>query len=262
MPSHDRATPLRDSPRVERDACGSAETSPLARQSPGRLFNNVGLSDTPSGRSCLPRRVGAYSPGPHFGLVRAALLSAKTPVNGLASSKQETAKGSPMPQTALRQTVRERLASGWLFPAVHRVRAGKGTGHICIVCGTTIAPSEVENEVVGPTTVWSHLPCYSIWREESQTYERVNGADGSDGTGYLADLRQTVRNRFANGTLLALPPDRSWTGRGVSDICGVCSKPIFAAESSQEVIGVQRAHAHLVCYRAWLLESIASRAVR
>src|SRR5437660_1109407 len=22
---------------------------------------------------------------------------------------------------------------------------------------------------------WSHLPCYSIWREESQTYERVSG---------------------------------------------------------------------------------------
>jgi hypothetical protein len=164
-----------------------------------------------------------------------------------------------MPQTALRQTVRERLASGWLFPALHKVRAGKGTGHICIVCGTTIPPSEVENEVVGPTTVWSHLPCYSIWREESQTYERMNGIDG---TAYLADLRQTVRHRFANGTLRALLHDKSWTGRGVSDICAVCSKPIFAAESSQEVIGVQRAHAHLVCYRAWLLESILTRQSR
>jgi hypothetical protein len=161
-----------------------------------------------------------------------------------------------MSQSTLRETVRERLASGWLFPAPHKVWAGKGTGHVCIVCGTTIAPSEVENEVAGPTTVWSHLPCYSIWREESQTYERVNGTDG---TAYLADLRQTVRDRFANGALPALPHDRSWTGRGVSDICAVCSKPIFAAESSQEVIGVQRAHAHLVCYRAWLLESIAVR---
>jgi len=161
-----------------------------------------------------------------------------------------------MSQSTLRETVRERLASGWLFPAPHKVWAGKGTGHVCIVCGTAIAPSEVENEVAGPTTVWSHLLCYSIWREESQTYERVNGTDG---TAYLADLRQTVRDRFANGTLRALPHDRSWTGRGVSDICAVCSRPIFAAESSQEVIGVQRAHAHLVCYRAWLLESIAVR---
>jgi hypothetical protein len=170
-----------------------------------------------------------------------------------------------MPQSDLRQTVRERLASGWLFPAPSKVWAGKGTGHVCIVCGTTIAASEVENEVVGPTTVWSHLPCYSIWREESQTFERVTGTDGhghgdgADHTAYLADLRQTVRNRFANGTLRALLHDKSWTGRGVSDICAVCSKPIFAAESSQEVIGVQRAHAHLVCYRAWLLESIAVR---
>ena len=170
-----------------------------------------------------------------------------------------------MPQSALRQTVRERLASGWLFPAPHKVWAGKGTGHVCVVCGITIAPSEVENEVVGPTTVWSHLPCYSIWREESQTYERVSGTDGhgdgdgADQTADLADLRQTVRNRFAKGTLPALSHDKSWTGRGVSDICAVCSKPIFAAESSQEVIGVQRAHAHLVCYRAWLLESIAVR---
>src|SRR5438552_3832644 len=79
----------------------------------------------------------------------------------------------------------------------------------------------------------------------------------TSGTTYLAGLRQTVRDRFANGTLLALLHDRSWTGRGVSDICVVCSKPIFAAESSQEVIGVRRAHVHLVCYRAWLLESIA-----
>src|SRR5438552_11911039 len=160
-----------------------------------------------------------------------------------------------MPQSALRQTVRDRLASGWLFPVPHRVWAGKGTEHVCIVCGTTIAPSEVENEVVGPTTVWSHLPCYSIWREESQAYELANsadGADGTDGSRHLADLRQTVRERFANRRLFVLPHDKSWAGRGKSDICAVCSKPIFAAESSQEVIGVPQSHAHLVCYRAWL----------
>ena len=162
----------------------------------------------------------------------------------------------------LRVTVRERLASGWLFPAPSKVWAGRGTGHVCIICEISIAASEVENEVVGPTTVWSHLPCYSIWREESQTYELVNGTNGTDGTDgshLLADLRLTLRNRFANGTLPALPHDKSWTGRGVSDICAVCSKPIFAAEPSQEGLGVTSADAHLVCYRAWLLESIASR---
>ncbi len=39
----------------------------------------------------------------------------------------------------------------------------------------------------------------------------------------------------------------------------VVSKPLFAAESSQEGLGVTSAHAHLVCYRAWLLESIRIR---
>jgi hypothetical protein len=67
----------------------------------------------------------------------------------------------------LRATVRERLARGWLFPAPHKVWAGKGTGHVCVVCETTIAPSEIEHEVVEPARVWAHLPCYSIWRQES-----------------------------------------------------------------------------------------------
>ena len=67
----------------------------------------------------------------------------------------------------------------------------------------------------------------------------------------MTDLRR--------GTLFALPHDKSWTGRGVTDICAVCNRPIFAAETAQEVIGTRRAHAHLVCYRAWLLESIVVR---
>jgi hypothetical protein len=178
-------------------------------------------------------------------------------VTGLASPKQQqTARGcdaavSPSPNRP--RTPRERLALSSTAQGVGRKR----TGQVCIVCGTSIEPSEVENEVVGPITVWSHLPCYSIWREESQTHETAGGAVvGTDG---LASLRQIVRDRFANGTLSVLPHDKSWTGRGVSDLCGVCSNPIFAAESSQEVIGAPRAHAHLVCYRAWLLESIASR---
>ena len=220
------------------------------------------LNFTPHGNSTLTRSFlpssprGCILPQPSLRPCTGGALERRDPGDWLGFVQAADHQGSSMPQSALRQTVRDRLASGWLFPVPHRVWAGKGTEHVCIVCGTAIAPSEVENEVVGPTTVWSHLPCYSIWREESQTYERVNGTDG---TTYLAGLRQTVRDRFANGTLLALLHDRSWTGRGVSDICVVCSKPIFAAESSQEVIGVRRAHVHLVCYRAWLLESIAVR---
>ena len=193
-------------------------------------------------------------------LTRAFLVGAperRDPRDWLGFVQAADRYGVAMPQIALRQTVRERLASGWLFPAPHKVWAGKGTGHVCVVCGTTITPSEVENEVDGPVTVWTHLPCYSIWREESKPYDGADGTDRID----LGDLRQIVRLRFANGTLPVLPHDKSWTGRGVSDLCGVCSSPIFAAESSQEVIGAPRVHTHLVCYRAWLLESIASRQV-
>ena len=145
-----------------------------------------------------------------------------------------------MPQSALRQTVRERLTSGWLFPAPPQTWAGKGTGHVCIVCGITIQSAEVENEVVGPTTVWSHLPCYSIWREKSQAYELAKSADGADGADenhHLAGLRQTVRERFANRRLFVLPHDKSSTGRGKSDICAVCrsqSSPLSRRKKSSE----------------------------
>jgi hypothetical protein len=67
----------------------------------------------------------------------------------------------------LRLEIRARLASGALFPTGRRIFAGKGTGKPCIVCGSSIAPSEIEHEIVGPTTVWAHWDCYSIWRQES-----------------------------------------------------------------------------------------------
>ena len=157
----------------------------------------------------------------------------------------------------LRQTVHDRLVSGALFPAPQKMWAGQGTGRICIVCDAAITASEVEHEIIdGPATVWAHSACYQIWLRESTAYERANVMDGTD---YLADLCEVVRQRFVMGTLFVLPNDRSWLGLGVSDICAVCNKPIFAAESSHEVAGVRRAHAHLVCYRAWQLESREER---
>jgi len=160
----------------------------------------------------------------------------------------------------LHVTVRERLASGWLFPASHKVWAG---GHICVVCGTTIAPSEVENEVVGPTTVWAHLPCYPIWREESRAYElanSANGPDGTDGSQHLADLRRRCRSSLARSMTCRAATQTAFGSQIARARSDVCSKPIFAAEV-QEVFGAPQARAHLVCYRAWLLESIASRQV-
>ena len=53
------------------------------------------------------------------------------------------------------------------LPTGPRVYAGKGsTGKHCIVCAKSISEGEIEHEVVGPTTVWAHWDCYSIWRQE------------------------------------------------------------------------------------------------
>ena len=154
----------------------------------------------------------------------------------------------------VRGTVRERLASGDLLPVSREVWAGHGSGHVCVVCGKPISSAEVENEIVGPTTVRAHVACYSIWQQESDALEPSRQSRTPD---YLPALCQTVRDRFAAGTLFVLADDKSWTGRGISDICAVCSKPIFAAEVSQELIGARRSHAHLMCYRAWRVESVA-----
>lgn len=67
----------------------------------------------------------------------------------------------------LRGAVRARLSSGALFPRGERVSAGRGTGKPCIVCANPISASEIEHEIAGPTTVWAHWDCYSIWRQES-----------------------------------------------------------------------------------------------
>jgi hypothetical protein len=153
----------------------------------------------------------------------------------------------------LRLTIRDRLAKGAIFPAPNGVWAGQGTGRICMVCGTAISWWEVENEmIVGRVTVWAHLPCYTMWREES---DRLDASSHNEAADYLADLRQIVRTRFKDGTLLALLDNKSRARRGVSDTCAVCNRAIFAAELSQESLGGRRAHAHLLCYRAWFEES-------
>jgi hypothetical protein len=83
----------------------------------------------------------------------------------------------------LRVTVRERLASGALFPTGPRVYEGKGsTGKHCIVCAKSILEGEIEHEVVGPTTVWAHWDCYSIWRQESDGLRQPEPAPQPDKT--------------------------------------------------------------------------------
>ena len=67
----------------------------------------------------------------------------------------------------LRREVRARLSSGALFPTGGRVSARRSTGKPCVVCAKPISASEIEHEIAGPTTVWAHWDCYSIWRQES-----------------------------------------------------------------------------------------------
>jgi len=64
--------------------------------------------------------------------------------------------------------IRQRLARGSLFPAPKRVWARPGTGRICVVCNIDISAHDLENEMIlGPVTIWAHMQCYMIWREES-----------------------------------------------------------------------------------------------
>jgi len=69
---------------------------------------------------------------------------------------------------ALRLVIRRRLREDTLFPAPRRVWLGAGQGRFCVVCAEEIGAHEIENEMIlGPVTMWAHLTCYTIWREES-----------------------------------------------------------------------------------------------
>jgi len=75
---------------------------------------------------------------------------------------------------ALRQTIRTRLAAGSLFPIDGEVLAGKATGKRCPLCRRPILDGDIEREVmVGPTTVFAHWDCYSIWRQEADAVART-----------------------------------------------------------------------------------------
>lgn len=84
------------------------------------------------------------------------------------------AGGSDLPAESSRQSVRERLADGRLFPAGSMSVARRGTGRLCLVCGKAITRDIVEREVEGPGDVpgLAHEDCYRIWREESRRGDR------------------------------------------------------------------------------------------
>ena len=101
-------------------------------------------------------------------LARSRLLIARS--RRLLSPSFEISGGS---DENLRRTIRTRLATGSLFPVDGKVFAGKGTGKLCSICGMPIPQGDIEHEVVGPTTVFAHWDCYSIWRQESDELART-----------------------------------------------------------------------------------------
>ncbi|HYW63083.1 MAG TPA: hypothetical protein VE865_07815, partial [Bradyrhizobium sp.] len=73
---------------------------------------------------------------------------------------------------ALRRAIRTRLASGSLSSVGGKVSSGRGTGKPCSICAMPILEGDIEQEVVGLTTVFIHWHCYSIWRQESEALAR------------------------------------------------------------------------------------------
>ena len=81
-------------------------------------------------------------------------------------------------QSSIRRVVRERLASGVLWPIRGTVTwAGYGSGHACCVCGKPINGSQVEYEVENGLRKLPgcHFACFVIWHEESRTFNGDGG---------------------------------------------------------------------------------------
>ena len=71
-------------------------------------------------------------------------------------------------KVSLRDRVRLNLANGTLFRIDPEVWAGSPSGRDCTVCGNPIRANEVEYEITRPGgNVYTHIPCWAIWREES-----------------------------------------------------------------------------------------------
>ena len=104
-----------------------------------------------------------------------------------------------------------------------------------------------------------HSACLRIWRDETAAHE---ARQITSQRAYEGELCAFVREGLTAGTVLVLPHDRAWAGRGLRGKCAVCRKPVSQTEFTYEVVGGllgHRAYAHPACYRVWLVESIAYR---
>jgi len=77
--------------------------------------------------------------------------------------------------SGLRRSVRARLERGDLIAEPNGVRGAGGVGTVCIICTRAILDGESKNKVVIRSSgvvirLWVHLPCLTIWREESEAF--------------------------------------------------------------------------------------------
>jgi hypothetical protein len=101
----------------------------------------------------------------------------------------------------LRLSLRQRLEQGDLVPTPRGVWAGMGTGQHCVVCARDIPAAEVQNEISVradglEVRLWAHLPCLTIWREESDAIQHDRSADppaAQEGAGPSAALARAIR---------------------------------------------------------------------
>ena len=164
----------------------------------------------------------------------------------------------------LRLSIRDRLERGALSLGSRSVAARWGDGRVCVVCDRMIASTEIANGSLSDDgeTVWTHLGCLRLWREEARSYE-VNQIERERAA--RAELCATVRDGFADLSIPVLPHQRSRLGRGVSGPCSMCRHSISRSEMVYEVVGGvlgRAAVAHPVCYRVWRIESKAHRLSR
>jgi len=68
----------------------------------------------------------------------------------------------------LRQTVREGLDSGELFPVDGNGFGGRGRRSLCTVCDMPVLPADMEIRITEPRSANAHLACYAVWLEESK----------------------------------------------------------------------------------------------
>jgi hypothetical protein len=70
----------------------------------------------------------------------------------------------------LRQTVRDGLDSGELFPVDGNGFGGRGKRRLCIVCDMLVLPADMEITITEPRSARAHVACYAIWLEESEAW--------------------------------------------------------------------------------------------